>query len=141
MTAIQFLVRGAKLHCMVNMRSNDVILGLNYDLFFATMLQERLALELGVGLGWYAHRANSLHLYERHRDMAEAIAAAAAIKSRPMAAMGETDSISRFLAVEEAFRLGQGARAEALAERLPAYWRRLAKPLSKLSRKRHEARA
>lgn len=61
---LQFLLRDGRLHLLANMRSNDVILGLPHDVFCFTMIQEAVARELGVELGWYKHMVGSLHLYE-----------------------------------------------------------------------------
>jgi len=72
--SLQFLVRDGKLNAFVSMRSNDVIWGVPYDLFLFTSLQELMARELGLQLGSYYHSASSMHIYERHFDMASRIA-------------------------------------------------------------------
>jgi len=71
--ALQFFIRDGKLHQIVNMRSSDVIFGIAYDIPAFTLFQELLANELGVELGSYTHMSNSLHIYERHFEMAETI--------------------------------------------------------------------
>lgn len=71
--ALQFFVRDGALHQVASMRSSDIILGIAYDVPAFTMFQELLALELGVELGQYTHVSNSLHLYERHFEMAQRI--------------------------------------------------------------------
>jgi thymidylate synthase len=71
--ALQFFIREGRLHQIVNMRSSDVIFGIAYDIPAFTIFQELLANELGVELGTYTHMSNSLHIYERHFDMAENI--------------------------------------------------------------------
>lgn len=71
--SLQFFIRDEALHQVVSMRSSDVVLGISYDVPIFTMFQELLALELGVKLGKYIHISNSLHLYERHYDMADKI--------------------------------------------------------------------
>lgn len=80
--SLQFFIRDNKLHLIVNMRSNDVIWGLTYDLFSFTLLQEVMLLDLkrtypgkfkDLELGKYIHNAGSMHLYERHFEMAEKI--------------------------------------------------------------------
>lgn len=71
--ALQFFIRDGKLHQVVNMRSSDVIFGIAYDIPAFTLFQELLANELGVELGTYTHTSNSLHIYEKHFDMAEKI--------------------------------------------------------------------
>ncbi len=68
-------VRDGKLHLVANMRSSDLILGIAYDVPFFTLLQELMAAELGVGLGSYIHTSNSLHVYEKHYKMCDAIIA------------------------------------------------------------------
>lgn len=71
---IQVLVRDNKLNMIVNMRSNDIIWGLPYDIFMFTTLQEIIANTLGLELGWYLHRPGSLHLYETHYKLFENVA-------------------------------------------------------------------
>ena len=72
--SIQYFIRSEKLHCIVNMRSSDLILGISYDIPAFTFMQEMMANELGVDVGSYMHVSNSLHVYERHFDMLEKIA-------------------------------------------------------------------
>lgn len=67
----QFLIRNNKLDVIVNMRSNDLIWGLPYDIYLFTMLQELLSLELNVELGKYYHNVGSMHIYDRHLDLAK----------------------------------------------------------------------
>jgi thymidylate synthase len=71
--SLQFLIRDGRLDMIVNMRSNDVIWGLTYDVFSFTLLQEMMAMELGVKLGRYHHHAGSMHIYSRHFEMCERI--------------------------------------------------------------------
>lgn len=71
--ALQFFIREGRLHQVVNMRSSDLIFGISYDIPAFTMFQELIANELGVELGSYTHVSNSLHIYERHFEMAEKI--------------------------------------------------------------------
>ena len=77
---LQFLIREDHLHMIVNMRSNDVILGFTNDVFQFTMLQEILQVQLKqfypeLKLGHYFHNAGSMHVYDRHFDMANRIVA------------------------------------------------------------------
>lgn len=62
--ALQFLLRNNKLDLIVTMRSNDIWLGLPYDLFNFTCMQIQMAMELGVDIGMYYHNAGSLHIYK-----------------------------------------------------------------------------
>lgn len=71
--ALQFFIRNGQLHQVANMRSSDLIFGIAYDIPAFTMFQELIANELEVGMGTYTHTSNSLHIYERHFDMAEKI--------------------------------------------------------------------
>jgi len=61
---LQFLLRDGKLNLHVSMRSNDAYMGLPHDIFAFTMLQEIMAMSLGVDLGIYHHTVGSLHLYD-----------------------------------------------------------------------------
>jgi thymidylate synthase len=70
---LQFFIRNKKLHLQTHMRSNDLILGLSYDLPAFTLMQELMALDLDLELGSYCHSAGSLHVYERHYEMLNAI--------------------------------------------------------------------
>lgn len=78
--SLQFFIREGKLDLHVLMRSNDIIWGLTYDLFSFTLFQECMLLELqkqeqfkDLQLGTYYHTAGSMHLYERHFDLAKEI--------------------------------------------------------------------
>lgn len=68
--SLQFFIRGGLLELVVYMRSNDIWLGLPYDIVQFTLLQEALAADLGIGLGTYTHVDGSLHLYERNLEQA-----------------------------------------------------------------------
>lgn len=62
---LQFMIRDGRLVMITNMRSNDLYLGLPYDVFAFTMLQEFMAGQLGIEMGPYYHNVGSLHAYER----------------------------------------------------------------------------
>lgn len=68
--SLQFMVRNGALQLVVNMRSQDVWLGVPYDLFMFTQLQRSLARDLGVDVGTYVHHVGSLHLYDRDAEAA-----------------------------------------------------------------------
>jgi len=75
---LHWFIREDKLSLIVNMRSNDVILGFTNDVFQFTMLQEAMLLSLkgtypNLELGTYFHNANSMHIYDRHFTMMESI--------------------------------------------------------------------
>ena len=65
MQSLQFFIRNDKLDCMVLFRSNDLPEAFFFNAFGIIMLQERIAGELGVGVGTYTHRSNSMHCYEK----------------------------------------------------------------------------
>lgn len=65
---LQLLIRDDRLELIVNMRSQDVWLGVPYDAFMFTQLQWSLARDLGVGVGRYVHHVGSLHVYERNLE-------------------------------------------------------------------------
>lgn len=71
----RFFVRQGRLRMHTTMRSQDLWLGLPYDLFTATLVQELLAGWLGVGLGEYHHTVDSLHLYAEHHEAAATLPA------------------------------------------------------------------
>jgi thymidylate synthase len=72
-----FQIRDNKLNFTVNMRSNDVILGLPTDVAFFATLQSQMLNHLKsakypeLELGTYTHIVNSFHIYERHFDIAK----------------------------------------------------------------------
>lgn len=78
--SLQWFIRENALHLIVNMRSNDIILGFTNDVFQFTMLQEAMLCQLRevypeLQLGVYYHNAGSMHIYDRHFAMAEKIIA------------------------------------------------------------------
>lgn len=80
---IQFFIRGPRLDMIVNMRSNDAVWGLTNDAFCFSMLHRLMHACLRHGIfgsaypslmvGAYHHIANTLHVYERHYEMAKRI--------------------------------------------------------------------
>ena len=120
-SSLQFMIRGGSLHAFVSMRSNDVIWGLPYDVFLFTFLQEMMALELGLSLGSYYHFAASMHLYERHRDLAHRILDVNPRSPFFIPPLERIESIPRFLDVERCLREGTAAKVE-----LNPYWEALA---------------
>jgi thymidylate synthase len=81
----RFFLREGRLDMHTTMRSNDIWLGLPYDVFTATILHEIMADWLSVELGTYHHHVDSLHLYAHHHAEAEMVAAAPVTESPPMA--------------------------------------------------------
>lgn len=69
-----FLIREDKLNLSVVMRSNDLVLGLVYDLPWFVSLIDRMVEELkstypNLTKGTYTHTVHSLHIYERNEEM------------------------------------------------------------------------
>jgi thymidylate synthase len=114
LTSMQFLVREDRLHAVVCMRSNDLFLGVPYDVFNFTMLQELMALELRLPLGSYVHFAGSLHLYERDIQRARDSYLSTPTRSPAMAPIPGKESLQQFVEVEAAIRTGMPADLESL---------------------------
>lgn len=68
---LQFFTRDGKLNMSTHMRSNDIWMGVPYDMFSFCFLQMLLAMELGVEVGQYTHYAGSLHIYSRDYEAAK----------------------------------------------------------------------
>ena len=71
MLSFQFLIRDGALNCIVTMRSSDVWLGIPYDIFTFTQIQNCYAGELGVTRGFLSLQMGSSHLYDSNSDAAE----------------------------------------------------------------------
>jgi len=96
-----------------------------YDVFFITFLQEMLSKIIGCELGWYIHNAGSLHIYEKHLDMAEKILEEGLPSHiKIMDPMNNLDYLQDFLDIERAIRKGSSISNEKL-HNLPEYWKRL----------------
>lgn len=65
---LQFTCFNGRLNLHTYMRSNDIWLGLPYDMGFFTVLLQIVAKEIGLPVGVYYHTVGDLHLYERHWD-------------------------------------------------------------------------
>lgn len=97
---LQFLIREDRLHMITNMRSNDIILGFTNDVFQFTMLQEILQVQLkefypNLELGHYFHNAGSMHVYDRHFEMAKNIVGSANAYDLEMIKMDRFDETIR----------------------------------------------
>ena len=66
--SIQFFIRAGRLTTTVHMRSNDVYLGLPYDLHQFCVLHCLVAQLMDVEPGGYHHFVGSLHAYERDEN-------------------------------------------------------------------------
>jgi thymidylate synthase len=67
--ALNFAMVDDELELRTLMRSNDVWLGLPYDMFQFTQLQLTVARALDVAPGQYTHETWSLHVYEEHMNL------------------------------------------------------------------------
>ena len=132
---LQFLLRGNSVNLIVYMRSNDLMLGFGYDVFFFTLLQEMLAMELGLPLGWYQHAVGSLHVYEKDISRAEQILLEQATACAEMEPMTLLDAIPTVLRYERVVREATTV-SPAMEFTAPRYWRQMLEVLlfSKLRR-------
>jgi len=123
-STMQFFVRNSRLHAIASMRSNDAIWGLPYDVFLFTMFQELLASELGLPLGTYTHTVGSLHLYERHFDLARRIISVPLVPADEMPAMEQHGQLRTFLDLEARLRSDAPFSLEMKRASHP-YWQNL----------------
>ena len=82
MQSMQFFIRNNKLDLMVLFRSNDLPEAFFFNAFGLIMLQEKTARELGVEIGTYTHRSNSMHSYEKDFPLMQNFVKA--IKEKPI---------------------------------------------------------
>lgn len=66
--SLQFILRLNKLNLIATMRSNDIWLGMPYDIFAFTTIQHLFAGMLEVEVGTYVHQVGSLHAYDKNAD-------------------------------------------------------------------------
>jgi thymidylate synthase len=76
--SLHFLIRENKLNLVVNMRSNDLVLGFPYDTFSFTLFQELMLVELKefmpqLKMGTYFHNVSSMHIYAKDYDLIKAV--------------------------------------------------------------------
>jgi len=62
----QFLIRDNKLHMSVQMRSNNVVKVMPYDVYNFTRLQQYVGQKLGLELGNYYHYIVSAHIFNKN---------------------------------------------------------------------------
>ena len=80
LTSIHYMIRPSAKHpdgqleCKVLFRSNDAVKATYMNMYALIRLQEVIAVELGVPVGTYVHRANSFHAYERDWPLLESYA-------------------------------------------------------------------
>jgi thymidylate synthase len=129
---IQFLLRDGLLNVVVNMRSNDVYIGLPHDIFAFTMLQEIIARELDIEVGRYIHMVASLHLYSTNtNDVQEFLAEGWQSTDVPMPPMpdgSQWSHIGSLLRAEDQLR--SGVAYSDLEMPADPYWADLARVLA-----------
>lgn len=121
---IQFLLRNNKLHMITHMRSNDAFIGLPHDVFCFTMLQELMAVELGVGMGVYKHFVGSLHLYEDKVKGARKYLKEGWQEDFPMPPVSTGDpwgEIDEVIKIEKRIRVGDSINIDEV--KLSSYWK------------------
>ncbi|HEY9577406.1 MAG TPA: thymidylate synthase, partial [Pseudobacillus sp.] len=69
--AFQFYVVDGKLNCMFNMRSNDVFLGLPFNIASYALLTHLIAHECGLGVGELIYTGADVHIYSNHIEQVE----------------------------------------------------------------------
>lgn len=107
-TTLQFFIRNGKLDMIITMRSNDIYLGLPFDVFNFTMIQELLACQLGVELGSYRHFVGSFHYYCQYEERIGKIASGFTKSKQNMMPMNHktiNKELSDFIVFEEQLRL------------------------------------
>lgn len=145
---LQFLIRENKLHLIVNMRSNDILLGTPYDVNAFCFIQEVMASWLGIEIGYYFHSVGSLHAYLFDENKLKNIISERysgkninEIKDNiknptfDVASLKETyDELSKFWYYEEQFRHGDfinyNLQSKALSEYLEIIKKYCAKKLT-----------
>lgn len=72
---VQFMVVNGKLDCTLTIRSNDLVWGFSaVNVFNFTLMQEYVAMVIGVPIGKYYHFVNNLHYYSDKTELLETVA-------------------------------------------------------------------
>lgn len=121
---LQYFIRNGQLNGITYMRSNDIYLGMPYDIFSFTMLQEMLAVELNVELGAYTHIVGSLHIYEKNFSVFDNLSKTENYINQTMTKMTKeaitSDQISLMLQTEQALRRNEAIKNIDLFD---PYWK------------------
>lgn len=67
--AVTYYIRDNKVHCVVQMRSNDVVFGYKNDYAWQLHTLHSAAYILGKRIGTITWQVQNLHVYERHFDL------------------------------------------------------------------------
>lgn len=81
---LQFVVDDDRLDLVVSMRSQDVWLGVPYDVFMFSQLHLSLARQLGIPAGRYVHNVGSLHVYRSNVEAAGMLVSVPPGEPRPV---------------------------------------------------------
>lgn len=102
---LQFLAREGRVHLVVNMRSNDVWLGMPYDVYCFTSIQRLVAAKAGLEPGTYTHNVGSLHIYDKHMTRCiDACAPYRKLEHRISRDFGEGSGVFAAIGLEEEAR-------------------------------------
>ena len=129
--AFEYLLREERLSSITFMRSQSAVGVLPYDLFLFTMIQESLAVALGVEVGEYHHVSGSLHYYEDESELVAGVRSEETTPSRPMprmstAYMGPANKMSLAEAeVRSHLQRDPTITIDAEAYELDPYWTQL----------------
>ncbi|MFW5794547.1 MAG: thymidylate synthase [Bacillota bacterium] len=88
---LQFFIRNNKLNMITNMRSNDIWLGTPNDIFCFTLLQEVVANDLSIDIGFYQHNAGSIHIYENSIEKIKSSNTSRSFKASSMGRFNNSD--------------------------------------------------
>jgi thymidylate synthase len=125
---LQFFVRGGELSCVAYMRSQSVLMVMPYDLVLLTMLQEAMAVRLGIPLGRYVHCCGSFHYYLDEEALVRRVLDEQAPAPPAMPAMSSASPETRrsLAESERTLRLSLGRNpavpVDFSATRLDPYW-------------------
>ncbi len=106
----QFFIRNNKLNMCVYMRSNDIYLGLPYDVFNFTMEQEYIANCLDVDVGSYIHMVGSMHYYLKNKEKIQKASNATNFVNKLMKEMPKENlesNLQQLYITEEKIRKGE----------------------------------
>ena len=121
----QFMIRSDRLNMITYMRSNDAFLGLPHDIFCFSMIQEIIAISLGVELGDYHHMVGSLHIYDEHKKQCQQFLKEGwQSYSQIMPRMPNENPrliLPRLLEIEASIRVGEEINAAEFGS-IPPYW-------------------
>jgi len=69
--SVTYYIRDSALHCVVQMRSNDVVFGYKNDYAWQSYILSVLANDLGYNVGDIHWQVQNLHVYEKHFNLVE----------------------------------------------------------------------